>query len=58
MNEDFHKPFIKSMIVVAFTTLITMITSRFVVEYYMTLGIKPVNNPVFTSQKSYSNTNE
>lgn len=41
MNEEFHKPFIKGMIVVAFTTVIAMFTSKFVVEYYM--GLEPIN---------------
>jgi hypothetical protein len=41
MNEEFHKPFIKSLIVVAVVTLVTMVSSKFIIEYYYGLSINP-----------------
>jgi len=52
MNNEFHEPFIKGMIIVGVFTIITMFTSKFVVEYYMSLGHKNLNTPVYTSQES------
>lgn len=50
MNEEFHKPFIKGLIVVAMVTLFSMVSSRLVIDYYINLSYK---TPIFTSQKSY-----
>lgn len=54
MNEEFHKPFIKSMIVIAFTTLIAMFTSKFVVEYYMGLELRDTIHTSFETTESQS----
>lgn len=56
MNEEFHKPFIKSMIIVAFATLIAMVSSKFVVEYYMSLQFSPHKTIEYSSQKSQEDT--
>lgn len=49
MNNEFHKPFIKSLIIVGFVTLIAIISSRYIVEAYVSsLQIKNVE---YSSQK-------
>jgi len=52
MNEEFHKPFIKSLIIVAVVTLFTMVSSKFIIEYYYTLSFSPPKTPVYSSQQS------
>lgn len=52
MNNEFHKPFIKSLIVVAFATIITMVSSKFVIEYYYSLSFLLPKTPEYSSQKS------
>lgn len=52
MNEEFHKPFLKSMVIIAFTTLIAMITSKYVVEYYMGLETRDVIHTSFETTES------
>lgn len=56
MNEEFHKPFIKSMIIVAFVTLIAMVSSKFVVEYYMSLPFSSHKTIEYSSHQSEENT--
>jgi len=34
MTNEFHKPFIKSLILVAIVTIFAMVSSKYVVEYY------------------------
>ena len=46
MTEDFHKPFIKSLVIVALVTIFAMVSSRYVVDYYMFLD---KNHTIFTS---------
>ena len=48
MNKEFHKPFIKGMIVVAFATLVAMISTKYVLEIYNT----PQKSHEYSSQKS------
>lgn len=45
MNEDFTKPFIKSLAVVAFVTIFAMVSSRYMVYYYF---------PSFQNTSSYT----
>jgi hypothetical protein len=52
MNNEFHKPFIKSLIVVAVVTLVTMVSSKFIIEYYYNLSFLPHKSPGYPSQKS------
>jgi len=51
ITEEFHKPFIKSLIVVGLVTLFAVISSRYIVEYYINLSYK---TPIYTSSESYS----
>ena len=46
MTEDFHKPFIKSLLIVALFTIFAMVSSRYVVDYYYSVY---KNTPVYTS---------
>lgn len=46
MTEDFHKPFIKSLLIVAIVTAFAMVSSRYVVDYYYSVY---KNNTVYTS---------
>lgn len=48
MNE-FHKPFIKSLILVAFVTIVAMFTSKYVVSYYMNKGLVPQKTIEYSS---------
>ena len=50
MNE-FHKPFIKSLILIALVTMFAMVLSDKIVNYYSS---KTYNPHVFTSQNSYN----
>ena len=52
MNEEFHKPFIKSLIVVAVVTLVTMVSSKFIIEYYYPLSFSPPKTIKYSSQQS------
>lgn len=48
-TKEFHEPFIKALILVAIVTVFTMISTDYIVRYYL----EPYNNtPVFTSQNS------
>ena len=48
-NDDFHQPFIKNLVLVAFFTIGSMILGRYLVDYYMDHNIK---TPSFPSSKS------
>lgn len=37
MNEEFHKPFIKSLLIIAMVTLFAMVSSHYLVDYYYNL---------------------
>lgn len=51
-SEEFHKPFIKALITVAIVTVFAMVSSRFVVEYYMNLSISSQKTIEYSSQQS------
>lgn len=51
MNEEFHKPFIKSLIIAAIVTVFAMVSSNFVVNYYYKHSLNPV---IFTSSSPAS----
>ena len=56
MTEDFHKPFIKSLLIVAIVTVFAMVSSRFVVNYYSKYNILPAKSIEYSSQKSQDET--
>lgn len=35
MLDEFHKPFLKSLVFVAFVTIFAMVSSHYIVKYYM-----------------------
>jgi hypothetical protein len=51
-NNEFTKSFTKSLIIVAVVTLVTMVSSKFVIEYYYTLSFSPPKTIKYSSQKS------
>lgn len=50
-NNEFHKPFIKSLILIAIVTMFAMVVSDKIVNYYGSLSYKTT---VFASQNSYN----
>ena len=48
MSNEYHKPFLKSLIVVAFATLIAMISSKYIIEIYA--SSLPVKNVEYSSK--------
>lgn len=36
MSDEFHKPFIKNLVFVAFVTIFAMVSSHYIIKYYMT----------------------
>ena len=50
-TEEFHKPFIKSLFIIAIVTMFAMVLSDKLVHYYSS---KTYNPPVFTSHNSYN----
>jgi hypothetical protein len=48
-TQEFHKPFINALVLVALVTVFTMISSRYIVRYY----VQPYENThLFTSEQS------
>ena len=52
MTEDFHKPFIKSLLIVAIVTLFSLVSSKYIVNYYMNTKYLPPEHTEFSSEKS------
>jgi len=52
MNNEFHKPFIKSLIIVALVTVFAMVSSKYIIEYYMNHSFSPSQTLEYSSQKS------
>lgn len=50
--EEFHKPFLKALVTVALVTIFAMVSSRFVVNYYMKNVFYPQKTLEYSSQKS------
>lgn len=50
MNE-FHKPFIKSLVLIAVVTMFAMVLSDKIVKYYSS---QTYNSHIFTSNNSYN----
>ena len=49
-SEEFHKPFVKSLVLVVLVTIGSMIFSHYIVDYYMGQSLK---SPIFTSSQSH-----
>ena len=54
MTEDFHKPFIKSLLIVAIVTLFSLVSSKYIVNYYMNIKYLPPE----TTQKQLESSKE
>lgn len=52
MNEEYHKPFIKSLIFVAVVTIVTLYSTRFISEIYYSSLKSQVKTLEYSSQKS------
>jgi hypothetical protein len=52
MTEEFHKPFVKSLLLVAFVTVFAMVSSRYVANYYTNTKFYPAKTIEYSSQKS------
>ena len=48
-TEEFHKPFIKNLVLVAVATVFAMVSSRYIAYYYLNNNKQP---PVYTSYES------
>jgi hypothetical protein len=53
MNEEYHQPFIKSLIFVAIVTIFAMVSGKYVTEYYLSSKISPLKTLEYSSQKSH-----
>ena len=49
MNE-FHKPFIKSLVLIAVVTIFAMVSSHYIVNYYENLSLKTIEYSSHNSQ--------
>jgi hypothetical protein len=49
--KEFHKPFIKSLVLIAIVTMFAMVLSDKISNYY---HLQHNKSPVFTSQNSYN----
>jgi hypothetical protein len=52
MNKEFHKPFIKSLLIVAIVTIFAMVSSKYVIEYYINHSFYPSKTLEYSSRKS------
>jgi hypothetical protein len=52
MTEEFHKPFVKSLLIIAFVTVVSMVSSRYVANYYTNTKFYPAKTIEYSSQKS------
>ena len=52
MNKEYHKPFIQSLIIVAFVTVFAVVSSRYIVDYYLNTKISPAKTLKYSSQQS------
>jgi hypothetical protein len=54
-SHEYHKPFIQSLVLVAVVTIFTMVSSKYVVNYYFSYKISPSKTLEYSSQKSQDN---
>lgn len=52
MTEEYHKPFVKSLIFVAVVTIVTLYSTRFITEIYYSSYKSPIKTLEYSSQKS------
>ncbi len=52
MTNEYHKPFIKSLIFVAFVTIFAMVSSKYMIQMYSNNFISQQKTIEFSSQKS------
>lgn len=50
-NDQFHIPFLHSLVIIAAVTLVSMVSSKYFVEKYL---FNDYNNPSFSSAQSYT----
>jgi len=55
-TNEYHKPFIRSLILVAFVTVFAMVSSKYVANYYLNTKIHPAKTLEYSSQKSQGET--
>jgi len=53
-NDEFHKPFVKSLLLIIIVTMFAMVLSDKLINYYSSLSYKTT---VFASENSYNETN-
>ena len=56
MTKEFHQPFIKSLVIVAFVTVFAMVSSKYVVDFYYNHKFSPPKSIEYSSQKSQEHT--
>ena len=56
-KDDFHIPFINGMIFVALVTVFSMVSSRFIVDYYMNKSLAPSQTIEYSSHESHDQSN-
>jgi len=56
MTEEYHKPFIKSLIFVAVITIVTLYSTRFIAEIYSSSYKSPPKTIEYSSQQSQDQT--
>jgi len=56
MTEDFHKPFIKSLLIIAIVTVFSIVSSKYIVNYYLKHNVLSSKNIEYSSQKSQDDT--
>jgi hypothetical protein len=54
-NDEFHKPFLDSLVLIAFVTMVLLFSSREIIKTYYKPSQK---SPQYTSQQSYDKTND
>jgi multisubunit Na+/H+ antiporter MnhC subunit len=52
-TNELHKPFIQSLVLVAIVTVFAMVSSKYVVNYYLSSKFPPAKSLEYSSQKSY-----
>jgi hypothetical protein len=52
MTEEFHKPFVKSLLIIAGITVVAMVSSRYVANHYANTKFYPAKTIEYSSQKS------
>jgi len=56
MTSEYHKPFIKNLVIVACITIVAMFSSHYAIEYYSNYLFSPPKTLEYSSQKSQDET--